>query len=79
MTVVAAVLYFVMGLVMLYSLKLSYNKFIAITRCNPTLNWDKTYCVFSKNLVLIIMIGTPFLVALMFLTAFGFVIPPDET
>lgn len=40
----------------------SWKKYTNITRCNPCVAWDQTYCLLSKYLVIMIMLGTPFCV-----------------
>lgn len=51
--------YLLLSLFMVYSLSLTWRKYKLITRRNTFEAWDQTYCLFSKVLVLIVLLGTP--------------------
>ena len=48
----------VLSIIMIICLWRSIKKYYQITRRNPTLAWDQTYCLLSKYLVIMVMIGT---------------------
>ena len=48
----------VLSVLMIICLWRSVKKYKQITRRNPTLAWDQTYCLLSKYLVMMVMTGT---------------------
>ena len=52
----------ILSTLMILSLWKSTKKYKQITRMNPTYEWDQTYCVLSKYMVIMNMVGTLFFV-----------------
>ena len=54
-----AVILSMLSILIISSLNYTCKKYELITRINPTQQWDQTYCLLSKYLVIIVMVGTP--------------------
>ena len=61
---VIGAVFLLLGGSMAYSLKMTWRKYKLITRRSTMERWDQSYCLFSKLLAQIILIGTPFCFAL---------------
>ena len=65
--------YFLLSIFMIFSLTLTWRKYKQITRRNTFEAWDQTYCLFSKILVLVVLLATPVYVCLLIYVAILFV------
>ena len=71
-------LFLLLSVSMTFSLLITWRKYKLITRRSTMERWDRSYCLFSKLLVQIMLIGTPFCIALLICYTIVFFIDYDN-
>ena len=67
--------YLLLSVLMMCSLKMTWRKYKLITRRNTMERWDQSYCLLSKHLVQIVLIGTPACIVLLVFDGIYFLYP----